>query len=133
MSLLYAGNALQQKNIIMEKHIRQLIKKAYSAFNARDIDTALSTMHPDIEWPKAFEGGYVTGHAEIRKYWTRQWTEINPAVEPVEINERKDGTLEIIVHQVVKDLEGKLIFDGRVKHIYTLQDGLLRRMDIEAE
>jgi hypothetical protein len=117
--------------MIMEKQIQNLIKKAYAAFNARDIDTALSTMHPDVQWPKAFEGGYVSGHTEIRKYWTRQWTEINPTVTPVAFNERPDGTLEIMVHQVVKDLEGKLIFDGTVKHIYTLQDGLLRRMDIE--
>lgn len=115
----------------METKIQDLIKKAYSAFNARDIDMALLTMHPDVQWPKAFEGGYVNGHTEIRKYWTRQWTEINPKVEPVEFNERQDGTLEIIVRQIVKDLEGNLMFDGTVKHLYTLQDGLLRRMDIE--
>ena len=115
----------------MEKQVQELIKKAYFAFNARDIDMALSTMHPNIQWPKAFDGGYVSGHTEIRAYWTRQWTAINPKVEPVEFNERQDGTLEIIVHQIVKDLDANLMFDGRVKHIYTLQDGLLQRMDIE--
>ncbi|MGN6531055.1 MAG: nuclear transport factor 2 family protein [Ginsengibacter sp.] len=113
--------------------IEHLIKKAYSAFNSRDIDTALSTFHRDVEWPKAFEGGYVSGHDEIRKYWTRQWAEINPHVEPTGINERQNGKLEVTVHQIVKDLQGNLMFDGTVKHIYTIQDGLLRRMDIEAE
>jgi hypothetical protein len=115
----------------MTNQLNNLIKKAYSAFNSRDIDTALSTFHPDIEWPKAFEGGYVSGHSAIREYWTRQWTEINPNVQPVELNERKDGTLEVTVRQKVKDLQGNTISDGIVKHIYTLQDGLLRRMDIE--
>lgn len=115
----------------MEKQIQDLIKKAYAAFNARDIDTTLSTMHPDVEWPKAFEGGYATGHEEIRNYWTRQWTEINPHVDPVGFNERPNGTIEISVHQVVKDLQGQLMFDGTVKHIYTVENGLLRRMDIE--
>ena len=115
----------------MEKQMQDLFKKAYSAFNARDIDTALSTMHTDVQWPKAFEGGYVSGHDEIRKYWTRQCTEINPTVEPVGFNERQDGTFEITVHQIVKDLKGNLMFDGIVKHIYTLQEHLLRRMDIE--
>jgi len=117
----------------MGNPIQDLIKKAYSAFNSRDIDTALSTFHPNVEWPKAFEGGYVSGHDEIRKYWTRQWTEINPNVEPIGFNERQNGTLEVSVHQIVKDLSGNLMFDGIVKHIYTLQDGLLRRMDIELE
>ncbi|MEC3880174.1 nuclear transport factor 2 family protein [Parapedobacter sp. 10938] len=130
-SRLMRGCAVKQKIMIMEKQTQDLIKKAYFAFNARDIDMALSTMHPNVQWPKAFEGGYVNGHPEIRKYWTRQWTEINPNVEPVEFNERQDGTLEIMVHQIVKDLAGNLMFDGRVKHMYTLQDGLLRRMDIE--
>lgn len=41
----------------VEKQIKDLIKKTYSAFNARDINMALSTMHPDVQWPKAFEGG----------------------------------------------------------------------------
>jgi len=117
----------------MDNQIQNLIKKAYSAFNSRDIDTALSTFHLEVQWPKAFEGGYVSGHDDIRKYWTRQWTEINPHVEPIGFNERKNGTLEVMVHQTVKDLEGKLMFDGTVKHIYSIQDGLLKRMDIELE
>ena len=118
--------------MINKKQIQDLIKKAYSAFNARDIDTALSTMHMDVQWPKAFEGGYAIGHDEIRKYWTRQWTVINPNVEPVGFNERQNGTLEIIVHLVVIDLQGNPKYDGIVKHIYTLQDDLIRRMDIES-
>ncbi len=115
----------------MNPFYKDLITKAYAAFNNRDIETALSTMHPDIQWPKAFEGGYVNGHNEIREYWTRQWNEINPNVQPVEIKERNDGRLEITVDQKVKDLQGNLIFDGKVKHIYTLQNNLLQRMDIE--
>ena len=115
----------------MPTELKDLIKKAYAAFNERDIDKALSTMHPDIQWPKAFEGGYVSGHNEIREYWTRQWTEINPNVEPIEINERQNGNLEVEVLQKVKDLQGNSLFDGTVKHIYTLQDNLLRKMDIE--
>jgi len=117
----------------METKIKNLITKAYLAFNTRDINTALSTMHPDVQWPKAFEGGYVSGHDAIREYWTRQWTEINPRVDPIGFNKRENGTLEIIVHQTVKDLQGNTVFDGTVKHIYTLENDLLRRMDIELE
>jgi hypothetical protein len=118
---------------MIEKKIQDLIKKAYAAFNARDIDTALSIMHPDVQWPKAFEGGYASGHHEIREYWTKQWKEINPNVEPIGFTERQNGTLEISVHQRVKDLQDNVIFDGTVKHIYTLEEGLIRRMDIELE
>jgi len=117
----------------MEPEIQDLIRKAYSAFNSRDIDTALSTFDPEIEWPKAFEGGYVQGHEEIRDYWTRQWLEINPNVEPTQIQKRPNGDYEVTVHQTVKDLDGNDIFNGTVKHIYTIKHHLLRKMDIELD
>ncbi|MBP1224546.1 nuclear transport factor 2 family protein [Flavobacterium sp. 1355] len=109
----------------------ETIRRAYNAFNERNIDNALSTMQPDIKWSRAWEGGYISGHDEIKKYWTRQWTEINPKVDPIGFNERENGTLEVTVHQVVKDLHDNLIFDGLVKHIYTFTDGLIQTMDIE--
>lgn len=117
----------------MNKETQALIDKAYKGFNSRDIDKALSTFHANVQWPKAFEGGYVNGHNAIREYWTRQWTEIHPNVEPVKITERQNGNLEVNVHQVVKDLQGNEIFNGNVKHVYTLQDNLLLKMDIELE
>lgn len=108
-----------------------VIKKAYAAFNERDIDKTLSTMQTNVQWSKAWEGGYISGHDEIREYWTRQWKEINPTVEPVGFRDRENGNLEVKVHQNVKDLEGNIIFDGAIRHIYTFQDGLIKTMDIE--
>ncbi|KOS05226.1 ketosteroid isomerase [Flavobacterium akiainvivens] len=108
-----------------------LITTAYAAFNSRDIDTALTTMRPDVRWPKAFEGDFVTGHDAIREYWTRQWGEINPHVTPVAITELPNGRLEVTVHQIVKSLDGTELFNGNVKHIYTLRDGLIQAMELE--
>ncbi len=34
------------------------------------------------------------------------------------------------MHQVVKTLEGAMLFDGEVRHIFTLKDGLIQRMDL---
>jgi len=115
----------------MANPFEAVIKKAYSAFNERNIDNALSTMQPSVQWSKAWEGGYISGHDEIKSYWTRQWTEINPTVEPIGFSERENGSLEVRVHQNVKDLQGGLMFDGHVKHVYTFQDGLIKTMDIE--
>lgn len=108
-----------------------VIHKAYTAFNERNIDKALSAMQKDVQWSKAWEGGYISGHDEIKEYWTRQWAEINPKVEPVGFAERDNGSLEVKVHQNVKDLQGNLMFDGTVKHVYTFEDGLIKTMDIE--
>ena len=108
-----------------------LIKKAYTGFNNREIDTVLAIMHSDIHWPKAFEGGYVIGHEAVRDYWIRQWSEINPKVEPVAITERPDGKVEVEVDQLVKDMQGSILFNGKVKHVYVIKDNLLYSMDIE--
>jgi hypothetical protein len=115
----------------MTTQFKDLIKKAYSAFNERDIDKALSTMQSNVQWSKAWEGGYISGHDEIKQYWTRQWNEINPNVEPIGFIERQNGSLEVEVHQKVKDLQDNSMFDGTVKHIYTFENGLIKTMDIE--
>lgn len=88
-------------------------------------------MQPGVRWSNGWEGGYISGHDEIRKYWTRQWNEINPKVEPTGFKERENGSLEVEVQQLVKDFEGNTIFDGRVKHIYSFENGLIETMDIE--
>ena len=115
----------------MNSKYADIIKKAYEGFNSRNIDATLSLMHADIHWPKAFEGGYVVGHDAVRDYWTRQWSEINPIVQPLAITERPDGKVEIEVDQLVKDLQGNILFNGKVKHIYIIKDDLLQSMDVE--
>ena len=109
---------------------QELIKFAYAAFNARDIESIIEIMHPEVKWSKAWEGDYANGHNEVSAYWERQWKEINPKVTPVGFQERENGTLEVDVYQLVKDLEGNILFDGKVKHVYVINDGLLQQMDI---
>jgi len=109
---------------------QNLITKAYSFFNSRNIDPILFLMSADVHWPNGWEGGFVEGHIAVKDYWTRQWKEIDPHVEPVSFTEREDGRIEVAVHQVVKDLTGNLLFDGMVKHIYTIEDRLIKTMEI---
>jgi ketosteroid isomerase-like protein len=109
---------------------QDLIRKIYAAFNARDIPAILATFHPQVRWARAWEGDYAVGHEEVRDYWQRQWQELNPHVEPTDIRQGEDGRLEVAVQQLVKDKQGQVLFDGPVKHFYTLQDGLIAQMDI---
>jgi hypothetical protein len=108
----------------------ELIRRAYSAFNARDVDGALATMKPDVEWPNGMEGGTVHGHAGVRTYWTRQWGMIDPHVDPVKFERDEAGRVVVGVHQVVRDLAGKVLLDRMVEHVYTIDGGLIRGMEI---
>jgi hypothetical protein len=108
----------------------ELLRAAYAAFNARDIDAALTLMTPDVAWPKAFKGGFVRGPEEVRAYWTEQWSEINPHVEPVAFHTKDAEQVLVEVHQVVRDLDGAVLADEHVGHRFTLEHGLIQAMEV---
>ncbi len=89
----------------------EVLTTAYHAFNVRDIDAVLATMHPDVAWPNGMEGGYVQGHRGVRDYWTRQWGVIDPHVEPRRFGTDGEGRIVVDVHQVVRDRGGKIVSD----------------------
>lgn len=110
-----------------------LIAQAYAAFNQRNVDAAFAVMSETISWPKASEGGRVTGKQEIRAYWTRQWAEFDPHVEPLEFTDDPDGRVEVRVHQLVKSLQGDVLADSEVRHFFTIDNHLITRMDLTAD
>ncbi len=115
----------------MATQFTDTIEKAYQAFNERNIDAVLLQLHKDVHWPNGWEGGYVKGHDEVRAYWTRQWKELDPKVNPVSFKERENGKIEVDVAQIVKDINGAIVFNGLVKHIYTFEEEKIKSMEIE--
>ncbi len=107
----------------------KLLRGAYTAFNARDLDAALALMTPDVHWPRAFKGGFVRGPEEVRAYWTAQGSEIDAHVEPVAFYP-EDARILVDVHQVVRDLDGAVLADEHVGHRYTIENGLIKAMEV---
>lgn len=106
------------------------IERLYDRFNARDLEALLGAMHADVTWANGMEGGYLFGRDAVRQYWTRQWAIIDPHVEPVSIATGADGELIVEVHQRVRDLDGHVLVDGMVGHIFRIDGELIRRFDI---
>ena len=106
------------------------LRATYAAFNARDIAAALANMAPDVAWPRAFKGGFVRGHEAVRAYWTEQWSEIDPHVEPAAFHPEDAGRILVDVHQVVRNLEGTVLADEQVRHRFTLAQGLIQGMEV---
>src|ERR1035438_2723321 len=88
---------------------RELLISAYREFNARNIDAVLALMHPNVQWANGMEGGHVYGRDAVRAYWTRQWTIVDPHVEPLRIEAGEADRFLVEVHQVGLDLKGILI------------------------
>jgi ketosteroid isomerase-like protein len=108
----------------------ELLLTAYASFNARDVKAALALMTDDVAWPRAFKGGFVRGPEQVGAYWTEQWREINPHVESVAFHREGAGRILVEVHQVVRDLDGIVLVDERVGHRFTLERGLISRMEV---
>jgi ketosteroid isomerase-like protein len=108
----------------------ELLKRLYAKFNARDMESVLACMHEDVIWANGMEGGHVHGHHGVRDYWTRQWATIDPHVEPVEFADGPEGELIVEAHTVVRDLNGGLIADRMVRHLFRIENGLVKRFDI---
>jgi hypothetical protein len=107
------------------------LRRAYAAFNARDVDAAVALMDPQVDWPNAWEGGRVVGRDAVREYWTRQFAAIDSRVEPEGFTEEPNGSVTVDVHQVVRDAStGELISDSRVRHRYRIENGLVIGMDV---
>ncbi|MDQ1452831.1 MAG: hypothetical protein QOK38_2697 [Acidobacteriaceae bacterium] len=108
----------------------EFLRHIYDRFNARDIEAVLAALHQDVVWANGMEGGHVHGRDAVRSYWTRQWGMVDPHVEPVGFSNGPEGESIVEVHQVVHDLNGALLLDHMVGHIFRIEDGLVRRFDI---
>jgi hypothetical protein len=123
-------NSVSQRTRLEMTTDRQLLERAYAAFNARDIDAALATMDTDVVWPNGMEGGNVYGHIGVRDYWLRQWRLIDPRVEPVRFATDENGCLPVDVHQIIRNLDGEVVKDQIVQHVYLIENGRIKSMDI---
>lgn len=107
------------------------MRTAYRAFDRRDVDAALELVHADVDWPNAWEGGRVIGHAAVGEYWRRRFEAISSQVEVESITVAGDGIVLVRVHQLVRDARtAELLSDSHVCHILQLEDGLIVRMDV---
>lgn len=113
----------------------ETLKLLYGRFNAKDIDGVLATLSDDVEWANGMDGGYVQGHDGIRAYWERQWSIVDPNVEPMHFDQGADGSLVVKVKQTIRDLEGKPVHEKglsskTVIHIFHFAGGKVVRFDL---
>jgi hypothetical protein len=109
---------------------QRMLEALYERFNARDVEALLASLTSDVEWPNGWEGGYLRGHDEVRDYWLRQWAAIDGRVTPQGFSTQPDGRVDVTVHQIVKDLEGQLLSDSVVHHVYRLRGDRVEHMEI---
>jgi nuclear transport factor 2 (NTF2) superfamily protein len=114
----------------VSEQYERLLHDAYDAFNARDVERALTMMHVDVDWPNAMEGGRVHGREGVQAYWERQFSSIDSQVRPLCFQQAPDGRIVVTVHQLVRDHAGNVVSDETIEHHYVVTEGLIERMDV---
>ena len=110
--------------------IKIFFKSLYTNFNNRNIDLVIANMAGNVQWANGMDGGYVYGHDGVRAYWKKQFEIVSSNVTPLEIIE-ENGIIKIKVWQVVHDVNGNLLSDNIVYHLFALKKGKITRFDID--
>jgi ketosteroid isomerase-like protein len=108
-----------------------LIRQAYAAFNRRDVDAGVALMAADVDWPDVPNGGFVHGRDRVRQHWHEQFGQVDPTIELEAVSVRDDGRIAALVRQVVRSLDGMALSNDRSTHVFTVEHGLITRMDVE--
>jgi len=109
--------------------LNKFFQELYTNFNDRKIDRVISAMTGNVKWANGMEGGYVYGQDAVRDYWTRQFRLISSNVTPVNI-EAENEVVKLKVHQVVHDLDGNLLADDFVYHLFRLTGDKISEFNI---
>jgi hypothetical protein len=109
---------------------RETLMEIYRDFNARDIDGVLERLAPGVDWPNGMTGGREVGREAVRRYWTKQWAEIDPRAEPLAIDFDESGKAHVRVDLLVKSLDGKVLMNRQAEHVYEFEGPFISRMTI---
>lgn len=108
-----------------------LLTRFYDTYNRRDFAAFSTFLTPDVDWPDMVEGGRLIGREALGAYWARNDKSITIDIAVVSITALPYGRIAADVNQVVRNLAGQVWSDTCERHILTLRDGLVARLDIE--
>jgi ketosteroid isomerase-like protein len=107
----------------------EVIYAAYKSYNERDINALLPLMCEDVNWSNALTGDRIRGREEMRKVWLLQWTSLDVQTRPIRIYEEPDGRTIVVVHELLREVGGRVLLDQEMEHVFVLRDGLIAQMD----
>ena len=107
-----------------------MLEELYRALNERDIDAFLEHVAPGVDWSDEVTGGRVHGRDAVRAYLQKQWTEIDPTDAPMRIDIAPDGSAHVLVDRLVRALDGEILQNLRVEHVFEFDGAFISRMTV---
>ncbi|AFZ34168.1 hypothetical protein Sta7437_0567 [Stanieria cyanosphaera PCC 7437] len=110
---------------------QKFLQNLYEAFNNREIERIILSMHPNVKWANGMEGGFVYGRNQVRDYWRKQFEMIQPQLKPLNFDIDENDRNLVTVHQIIRDLDGNLLIEKTVQQIFTIENGLISIFEIK--
>ena len=108
---------------------RDLLLRAFTAYNAQDVDGLLTLVSDDVDWPDGSQR--LQGKAALRSYWSAQWTRTHTHDQPLQIDRQADGRVAVRLTRVVRSLDGRILQDGTFDYVFRLKASCIVRLDID--
>lgn len=110
------------------------IAELYEAFNSRAFDRVIAGLAPDVSWPDEVEDRRLEGVGAVRDYFETATAPLRVRHQPIALFTPAPGQVEVLTRQtVVSAADGSLWSSLRVRHRFTMVDGLIRRLDSEQD
>ena len=107
-----------------------LLQRAFTAYDARDLAGLLTLVSEDVDWPDGARR--LRGRAALSAYWVAQWSRTRTHDRLQRIDRRADGSVVVRLERVVRSLEGHLLERALFDDVFRLDASRLARLDIEA-
>lgn len=108
---------------------RDLLLRAFAAYNAQDVEGLLALVSDDVDWPDGLHR--LQGHGALRGYWTAQWLRTRTHDQPLQLSRRADGRVAVRLTRVVRSLDGRVLDHGTFDYVFRLDASHIVRLDIE--
>lgn len=108
---------------------RAVIDALWPALTARDIDSVVALLHPDIDWQDTMNGGRRVGRDAVRDYLLEVMATVVIVSTPIDIMPSGPDRYLARVNHVVRNKDGQLWGQEIVSHVLLMRDGLIVRVD----
>lgn len=106
-----------------------LLTRLYEAFNRKDIEAVVGSLHPEVSWPNLFAEGRLQGREAMRVMWREQFSTINPEATPIAFTTLPDGRVRVEITYVVRTMDGKVFTEEKAVNTYAFRDGQVIGME----
>jgi nuclear transport factor 2 (NTF2) superfamily protein len=103
------------------------VRLIYEAYNNRDLDAAISQLHPNVRWDNG-EGRMLNGREAVAEHWQQQWEKADAKVR-IDAIHWQDANLDLSVAIETSDSAGATT-SQRVNNTVGFADGLIASMQI---